>query len=161
MKISLQNTVAPIENIKKTLAPLRNGGKTLVTTNGCFDLLHSGHVEYLCDAAMQGDLLVVGINSDKSVAGLKGPSRPVQKENDRATIVAALKPVDYVFIFNEPDPCAFLDLLQPDVHVKGGDYVAEQLPEGKMVEKYGGRIVIVPFVQGHSTSQLINRIRSV
>ena len=106
-----------------------------------------------------GDMLVVGINSDKSVSHLKGPSRPIQNEHDRAFLVGALKMVDYVFIFSEPDPCTFLSILTPDVHVKGGDYTSETLVEKDIVEQSGGKVVIVPFIQGYSTSRLIDRIR--
>jgi rfaE bifunctional protein nucleotidyltransferase chain/domain len=149
-----------IDAIIDGILSLRKAGKTLVTTNGCFDLLHSGHISYLHDAAALGDLLVVGINSDRSVARLKGPSRPIRREEDRVFLVGALKVVDYAFIFYEDDPCAFLDRLRPDVHVKGGDYRPEELPETGVVEKYGGRIAIVPFAPGYSTTSLIDRVRS-
>lgn len=158
MKLSMPKCVPILDEVVAQLALVRQQGKTIVTTNGCFDLLHTGHVHYLHDAAMQGDVLVVGINSDKSVARLKGPSRPVQKEQDRAKIIGALKVVDFVFIFDEPDPCAFLERIKPDVHVKGGDYTPEKLPETAVVEKYGGRICIVSFVQGYSTTNLITAI---
>lgn len=159
MKPAVPHTITGVHDVQKVVEPLRKLGKTLVTTNGCFDLLHSGHVGYLYDAAMLGDILVVGINSDASVARLKGPSRPIQKERDRALLVGALKVVDYAFIFTEDDPCAFLEILRPDVHVKGGDYSSERLPETRVVERYGGRVVIVPFSKGYSTSHLIDCIR--
>ena len=164
-KVSDLKTATPrkdmsVDEISRIIAPLRRMGKSLVTTNGCFDLIHSGHIRYLHDAAMLGDLLVVGVNADSSVERLKGPSRPVQKEQDRVFLIGALKAVDYAFIFNESDPCRFLDLLRPDIHVKGGDYLPEDLPETKVVQKYGGKIVIVPFALGYSTTSLINRIRS-
>ena len=155
--------VAPdirVTEIEKKIAPLRASGKKLVTTNGCFDLLHTGHVKYLYDAAQFGDILVVGINSDSSVSGLKGPLRPVQKEADRTLLIGALKVVDYAFIFSEPDPCAFLEILRPDMHVKGGDYAPHQLPETKVVEKYGGKVAVVPFEPGYSTTGLIETIRN-
>ncbi|MBN1308691.1 MAG: D-glycero-beta-D-manno-heptose 1-phosphate adenylyltransferase [Chitinispirillaceae bacterium] len=160
MKITVSQKAMDVHEVRKIVAPLRKTGKTLVTTNGCFDLLHAGHINYLHDAAMEGDLLVVGINSDESVSRLKGPSRPIQKEHDRVLLVAALKVVDYAFIFPEDDPCAFLEILQPDIHVKGGDYRPEGLPETEVVEKHGGRVVIVPFAHGYSTSLLIDRVRS-
>ena len=150
-----------VAEIETKIAPLRAAGKKLVTTNGCFDLLHTGHIKYLYDAARFGDILIVGINSDCSVKELKGPSRPVQPESDRALLIGALKMVDYAFIFSEPDPCAFLEVLRPDVHVKGGDYTPEQLPETSVVERYGGRIIIVPFEQGYSTTGLIETIRKL
>lgn len=158
MKTVLPSQARRLTDILQALSPLREQGRTIVTTNGCFDIIHSGHIQYLSDAAACGDILVVGINSDASVAQLKGPSRPVQKEQDRAFILAALKMVDFVFIFSEPDPCAFLEQIKPDFHVKGGDYTPEKLPETAVVEKHGGKIAIVPFVQGHSTTTLISRI---
>jgi len=158
MKTVLPATPDTLSNILSVVAPLRNQGKTIVTTNGCFDIIHSGHIQYLSDAAACGDILIVGINSDSSVARLKGPTRPVQKEQDRAFILAALKMVDFVFVFDEPDPCAFLEQIRPDIHVKGGDYTPEKLPETAIVEKHGGKITIVPFLPGHSTTTLISRI---
>ena len=160
MKTEAPPSGMSLQEVLKIITPLRDMGKTLVTTNGCFDLLHRGHIRYLHDAAKRGDLLVVGINSDASVSRLKGPSRPIQKEEDRVFIIGALKVVDYAVIFHEDDPCAFLELLRPDIHVKGGDYRPEDLPETKVVEKYGGAVEIVPFTQGHSTSSLIDRVRS-
>ena len=106
---------------------------------------------------MAGDLLVVGINSDKSVSRLKGPLRPIQKEQDRVFLIEALKVVDYAFIFFEDDPCAFLEILRPDVHVKGGDYRPEEMPETEVVEKHGGRVIIVPIAHGYSTSSFHSR----
>ena len=159
MKTTFPQRSLDVHEIAELIAPLRSGGKTLVTTNGCFDLLHSGHIRYLYDAAMHGDILVVGINSDESVARLKGPSRPIQKESDRVFLIEALKVVDYAFIFFEEDPCAFLEILRPDVHVKGGDYSPATLPETAVVERYGGRVVIVPFINGYSTTLLIDRVQ--
>ena len=150
-----------VEEVKKLITPALNEGKTVVTTNGCFDLLHAGHVRYLNNAAQFGDILVVGINSDESVSRLKGSSRPIQNENDRAFLVGQIRSVDYTFIFSESDPCRFLEVLQPAIHVKGGDYRVEQLPEAEVVTRNGGRIEIVPFVRGYSTSLLIHKIRSI
>ncbi len=147
------------EELAAALAPLRKRGKTVVTTNGCFDLLHAGHLQYLREAAQLGDILIIGINSDASVKRLKGESRPLQNEEDRATIMASLKPVDYTLIFEEDDPCAFLDVLQPDIHVKGGDYLPENLPEKIIVENHGGRIEILSFKNGHSTTGIVERIQ--
>jgi rfaE bifunctional protein nucleotidyltransferase chain/domain len=147
-----------VEEVADFLRPLRAGGKTLVTTNGCFDLLHTGHVKYLLEAASLGDLLVVGINSDASVRKLKGISRPIQKGADRAFLVASLKMVDCAFLFEEDDPRAFLEVLRPDIHVKGGDYLPERLPEKETVEKHGGVIRMLNFEQGYSTSSIVDRI---
>ncbi|MBN1578968.1 MAG: D-glycero-beta-D-manno-heptose 1-phosphate adenylyltransferase [Chitinispirillaceae bacterium] len=160
MKTTVPQKAMDVHDIQKIIAPIRKMGKTLVTTNGCFDLLHCGHISYLRDAAMQGDLLVVGVNSDESVSRLKGPSRPIQKEQDRVVLIGALKVVDYAFIFFEDDPCAFLEILRPDIHVKGGDYRPERLPETEVVQKHGGRVVVVSFAHGYSTSSLIDRVRS-
>lgn len=149
-----------LKEVNQIVSSLRREGKTLVTTNGCFDLIHAGHIQYLADAASLGDLLVVGINSDSSVSRLKGPSRPIQNESDRALLIGSLKMVDFTFIFDENDPIAFLDVLKPDIHVKGGDYVPERLPEKTIVEKNGGKIVIVPFTTGHSTTSIVKKIIS-
>ncbi len=147
-----------VEEVCDVVIPLRRQGRTVVTTNGCFDLLHAGHLQYLSDAAVKGDILVVGINSDAVVRKLKGANRPIQSEDDRASVIGSLKMVDYVFIFREDDPRAFLDILKPDIHVKGGDYT-EDIIEKPIVEANGGKVVIVPFKQGFSTSQIINKIK--
>lgn len=131
----------------------------VVFTNGCFDLLHAGHLATLKKAKSLGDVLVVGVNSDASVVGLKGPDRPYVPEQDRAELVAALEPVDYVVIFSEPTPVALIELLKPDVHVKGGDYAEEDLPEANLVRSYGGEVVVAEQVPGKSTSDLIAGIR--
>lgn len=131
---------------------------TVVFTNGCFDLLHPGHVVYLEQARSLGHGLVVGVNSDESVARLKGPTRPIQTQEARATVLAALASVDGVVVFDEDTPMALLQVLQPDIHVKGGDYTIETLPEYPIVRGYGGNVVIVPFEPGYSTSHLVSRI---
>lgn len=141
------------------LLPLRRAGKTLVTTNGCFDILHSGHVCYLAEASMLGDLLVVGVNADATVRKLKGPGRPLRGQDDRALTMAALAVVDAAFVFTEDDPRAFLDTLKPDVHVKGGDYRSDII-ERETVERNGGRIAILSYVNGFSTTSIVNRIRN-
>ena len=149
---------ADAEEVKNFLAPLRAQGKTLVTTNGCFDIMHSGHVRYLTEAAALGDLLVVGVNSDEVVGRLKGAGRPVRKEDDRTLVVAALAMVDGAFIFRENDPRQFLDVLQPDVHVKGGDYTNDII-ERETVERHGGRVAIVSYVNGFSTTSIVGNIK--
>jgi rfaE bifunctional protein nucleotidyltransferase chain/domain len=138
----------------------RTAGKTLVVTNGCFDLLHAGHVTYLEAARSQGDVLLIGLNSDESVRQLKGPSRPVNDEADRARVLAALECVDAVCLFPEVRAVRFLSLAQPDVYVKGGDYTAATLnPEERgIVESAGGRIVILPLVPCKSTTALFKKI---
>ena len=145
--------------VRAHIAPLRAQGKTLVTTNGCFDIIHAGHIKYLSDAASEGDILIVGINSDESVRKLKGETRPLQLQNERALIIASLKMVFASFVFNEDDPRAFLEVLKPDVHVKGGDY-PEDIIERPTVEAYGGKIRIVSLVADRSTTSLIEKIQN-
>lgn len=132
---------------------------TLVFTNGCFDLLHPGHVEYLHEARALGDALVVGLNSDDSARGLKGPGRPLVKERDRALVLAGLSSVDAVTVFGEDTPRDLVAKLLPDLLVKGGDYAAADVVGATEVEAAGGRVVIVPFLQGYSTTSLVERIR--
>lgn len=138
----------------------RGAGLRVVLTNGTFDLLHIGHVRYLEGARELGDVLVVGINSDGSVRGYKGPGRPVVPEGERAEIVSALRCVDYAVIFGEPTATALVEALQPEVYAKGGDYGAggKELPEAEAVRAYGGEVRIVEFVEGHSASELIRRV---
>lgn len=138
--------------------PARPG--TLCFTNGCFDLLHPGHVQYLEDVRALGDFLVVGLNSDASVARLKGPSRPLQDERARARILLGLRSVDAVVRFEEDIPFNLIQALQPDVLAKGGDYTPENVVGRDIVEARGGRLVLVPFLPGHSTSAIVQRITS-
>jgi len=133
-------------------------GKKVVTTNGCFDVLHVGHVRYLQAARKLGDMLVVAVNSDTSVRALKGGLRPLVPEDERAEMLAALECVDYVTIFSELDPIALLLELKPDIHVKGGDYKLEQLIEREAVESYGGKVIVGFNVPGKSTTDLIKVI---
>ena len=129
-------------------------------TNGTFDILHVGHVRYLQAARAMGDILVVGINSDASARGYKGPSRPVVPQDERAEIVAALRCVDYATIFDDPTAVRLVEALQPDIYVKGGDYDGSKpLPEAEAVRAYGGEVRIVPFVPGHSASGIIGEMR--
>jgi rfaE bifunctional protein nucleotidyltransferase chain/domain len=139
---------------------LRNAGKKLVVTNGCFDILHLGHVTYLENARNSGDALLIGVNSDAAVRGLKGDGRPVNSEGDRAAVLAALQSVDGVCIFADTTATKFLAAAQPDIYVKGGDYTLETLNqnERRAVEDAGGRIVLVPFVPGKSTTSLLEKI---
>ena len=134
-------------------------GRRVVFTNGCFDLLHAGHVTLFERAKRLGDLLVVGINSDRSVRALKRPTRPITNEQDRAHMLAALESIDYVTIFSEPTPEWLVRALQPDVLVKGADWRARAIVGRKLVEARGGRVVRLPLLQGYSTSKLIERIR--
>ena len=138
----------------------RAEGRTMAFANGCFDLLHVGHVRYLADAAKQADRLIVAVNEDASVKGLKGPGRPILGAADRAEIVAALEGVDYVVTFSDPDVNRLLTLLKPEVHCKGTDYTPETVPERDTVLAYGGRIAIVGDPKDHSTRDLFARIKS-
>ena len=138
---------------------LRAGGRRVVFTNGCFDILHAGHVRYLTAARAEGDVLIVGLNSDASVRRLKGPTRPVNPEADRAEVLGALRAVDAVTIFDEPTAAELIALVKPDVYVKGGDYTLETLPEAAIVQRYGGRVAFIDLVEGRSTTGIIDRIR--
>ena len=137
----------------------RKNRKMVVFTNGCFDILHAGHVRYLTEAKKLGDVLVVGLNSDESVRKLKGAGRPVNPESDRAEVLAGLRAVDHVVVFAEDTAEEMVRQLQPDVYVKGGDYSLERLPESAIVASYGGRTVLVPMVEGRSTSNVIRKLQ--
>lgn len=134
-------------------------GKKLVFTNGVFDILHAGHVRYLAQARLLGDLLIVGLNSDASARGLgKGSGRPVNNEEDRAEVLRALRAVNGVILFDEPTPERLIRSLQPEVHVKGGDYKPEDLPEAEIVASYGGEVRILPFLEGRSTTGILDKL---
>ena len=141
-------------------AQLRADGRKLVFTNGCFDLLHPGHTDYLAFARQQGDALVVGLNSDASVRRYKGPQRPIVGEGDRARVLAALAAVDYVVLFDEDEPVALISTLLPDVLVKGEDW-AHYVAGRDVIEQNGGRVVLAPLVPGRSTSDIVERIASL
>ena len=136
----------------------RQQGKRIVFTNGCFDILHSGHVTFLQQARALGDVLIVGVNSDASVRRLKGETRPINNQADRVTVLAALEAVDHVVLFDEDTPERLISQLRPDVHVKGSDYTIDRLPEARIVESYGGQVVILPLVEGKSTTAIVGKI---
>ena len=138
---------------------LRDGGQKVVFTNGCFDILHAGHVRYLNKARSFGDCLVLGLNTDSSVRRIKGPSRPINSELDRAEVAGALKAVDYVVLFDETTAEELIRQVHPDVYVKGGDYTIETLPEGQIVLGYGGSVELVNLVEGRSTTNVIAKIK--
>lgn len=140
---------------------LKKQGKKIVTTNGVFDILHIGHKRVLDASRALGDVLIVGVNSDSSVKQYKSDLRPVISENDRAEIISGFECVDYVTIFNEPDPKTFLDLVKPHVHTKSGDYKAEELIEYSLVKQNGGEVVIIPYVEGKSTTNIIEQITNI
>jgi D-beta-D-heptose 7-phosphate kinase/D-beta-D-heptose 1-phosphate adenosyltransferase len=139
---------------------MKRAGKRLVFTNGCFDLLHAGHVRYLSEARALGDALVVGLNSDRSVRRLKGEGRPILNEQERAEVIAALEAVDYVIIFDEETPRELIAALLPDVLVKGGDWPLDEIVGRDEVEAAGGRVASLPYVEGSSTTDIIERIRN-
>lgn len=147
------------KQLSETLAKTRQG-KKVVFTNGCFDILHIGHVRYLQEARACGDLLVVALNTDASVKRLKGPERPIQDENSRAEIMAALGAVDFVTLFDEQTPEKIIEVLKPDVLVKGGDWKVDQIAGGRFVQSYGGEVKSLQFVQGYSTTSIINKINA-
>lgn len=146
------------DDIKKLVADLKAHGKTIVTTNGCFDILHVGHVRYLQATKAFADVMIVCLNSDVSVKKIKGPDRPINNENDRAEILCALECVDYVVLFDESSPVDLLCEIKPDVYTKGADYTIETLPEAKPVMQNGGRVEFISFVEGKSTTNVIKKI---
>ena len=147
------------EELKQLVKLDRTQKLTIAFANGAFDLLHVGHIRYLDGAKREADRLIVAINSDASVRGLKGPTRPVLSEADRAEMVDALRAVDYVVVFDETTVSPLLELLQPDVHCKGTDYTVDTVPERETVRAYGGRIAIVGDPKDHSTTDLLSRLR--
>lgn len=157
-----RSKLAPWDALLATREEARRAGRVVVWTNGSFDLLHPGHVSSLQQARALGDVLVVGLNSDASVRGYKGPTRPILTQDERAAMLAALECVDYVLVFDEPTPEAALARLRPDIHCKGAEYApphGRPVPERAVVEGYGGRIEYLPLVPGLSTTDLLKRIR--
>ena len=148
-------------DIQKKVKQLQENGKKVVFTNGVFDILHVGHLTYLEEARELGDVLIVGVNSDRSVKTNKGDKRPINPEKNRAEMLLGLKFVDFTVIFDEKTPENLLDLLKPDIHVKGGDYKKEDLPETEIVEKNGGEVKILSFVDNISTTEIIKKIINV
>jgi D-beta-D-heptose 7-phosphate kinase/D-beta-D-heptose 1-phosphate adenosyltransferase len=146
------------DELQKVLDDLRPRGKRIVFTNGCFDILHIGHVRCLEEAKKLGDILIVALNTDRSIRSIKGPSRPFVPEAERAEILSALACVDYVVTFDEPDPLRLISSLKPHVLVKGGDWATEAVVGREVVEKEGGRVVIIPQIEGISTSAIAHRI---
>lgn len=149
--------VSSFQSIAKELAPFKDQKKKIVFTNGCFDLLHVGHVRYLQEARSLGDMLVVGVNSDASTKRLKGPTRPVQTENDRAEILAALACVDYTVIFTEDTPENLIRTVVPNILVKGGDWKIDQIVGADFVQAQGGQVMSLQFVDGKSTTKIIEK----
>jgi D-beta-D-heptose 7-phosphate kinase/D-beta-D-heptose 1-phosphate adenosyltransferase len=157
----MMEKIYPREKLKRKIDRLRKEGKKIVFTNGCFDILHVGHTRYLKEAKRQGDILILGLNSDESVKALKGDKRPLIPEGERADIMASLESVDYVTIFHELTPLELIEYLKPDVLVKGGDYKEAEVVGRESVGKWGGRVIIIPEIKGSSTTHIIEKIKKV
>lgn len=155
----MREKVKKRQALKTIAAQAKTEGKKIVFTNGCFDLLHMGHVQLLREAKNLGDILIVALNSDGSVRQIKGPDRPILPEEERAELIAALEMVDYVTMFDEPDPLNVIRELRPDVLAKGGDWAEDKIVGREFVESYGGRVAVIPFLKGHSTTEIIERMR--
>jgi len=151
--------IIPYNEIKNIIEELKADGKTVVFTNGCFDILHAGHVRYLQAAKQLGDCLILGLNSDQSVRTIKGPTRPINHQDDRAEVLSALSAVDYVVIFDEPTAEKLVTEIKPTIYVKGGDYNIKELPEATIVAQYGGQTILIPEVPGRSTSNIIKKMQ--
>lgn len=143
------------------ISALKAQKKSIVFTNGCFDILHIGHVHYLEAAKSLGDVLIIGLNTDKSVSDLKGPERPINQQDDRANVLSALRAVDVVVLFDESTPLSLISEIMPDILVKGGDYTLETIVGADIVLAHQGKVEIIPFVDGKSTSSIINKIKSL
>ena len=154
-----QDKIKTLDGLKDILSALRKGQKRIVFTNGCFDILHVGHVTYLEEAKKQGDILVVAVNSDDSLKRLKGKGRPVVNQNDRMKMLAALESVDYVIIFKEDNPASIVEDLKPDVIVKGSDWKEDEIIGAESVKKGGGKVITIPISQGYSTTALLKKIK--
>jgi rfaE bifunctional protein nucleotidyltransferase chain/domain len=154
----IEKKVVAIQELMPKLAYWKFKGMKVVFTNGCFDIIHRGHVEYLAKAASLGDVLILGLNSDSSVKKIKGEDRPINDEKSRALIVSSLKVIDNVILFEEDTPYNLIDAIKPDVLVKGGDYKAKDIVGYDIVKQNGGDIITIDFVEGFSTTKIINRI---
>jgi len=150
--------ILEIQDLQAKVAAIKDSGKKVVFTNGCFDILHVGHVRYLAAARLEGDILVVGLNSDESVRLIKSAKRPIVKQNERAEVLASLWCVDYIILFNEPDPLLLIEAIGPDILVKGEDWAKENIIGADFVNDKGGRVVRIPVVPKASTSGIIERI---
>jgi len=154
----MESKILKLQDLLQTIQNLRESGKSIVFTNGCFDILHVGHVRYLTAARSEGDVLVVGLNSDESVRSIKPENRPIMNQDQRAEVLAGLECVDYITVFNEPDPLKVIKELKPDVLVKGADWIEEEIIGADIVKANGGKVVKVPVVPEVSTSLIIQRI---
>jgi len=148
------------QQLKSRIEKFKQENKSIVFTNGCFDILHTGHVTYLAKAKELGDVFIVAVNSDASVRRLKGNHRPINKLEDRMFLLASLCFTDIVTFFEEDTPIEILKIIHPNIHVKGGDYKKDNLPEKTIIESYGGKIVLIPFVEGYSTTKIITKLKA-
>ena len=155
------NKILDRSTLKNKLEALRKEGKKIAFTNGCFDILHVGHVRYLREAKKAGDILVLALNSDSSVRAIKGEERPLVSEEERAEVIAALEFIDFVTIFPELTPLELINYLKPDILIKGGDWPEDKVVGREEVKKWGGRVVIIPEVEGKSTTNIVEKIKKV
>jgi D-beta-D-heptose 7-phosphate kinase/D-beta-D-heptose 1-phosphate adenosyltransferase len=153
--------ITPRNELKAKVDRLKREDKKVVFTNGCFDILHAGHTRYLREARKLGDVLILALNSDRSVRSIKGPMRPIVPEAERAEVVAALDSVDYVTVFDEMTPLELIEFLRPDVIVKGGDWAEKDIVGAETVRKWGGRVAIIPEIEGASTTNIIDKVLQV
>lgn len=156
----IKNKIKSLKELISIVQNLKSKNKKIVTTNGAFDILHLGHVKYLEQARKLGDVLIVGVNTDSSVKQYKSEKRPINDEKSRIGVLAALESVDYAFLFNENDPRKWLGKINPDIHVKAGDYKLSQIIEKDAVERNNGKVVLIPMVKGYSTTKIIKKILS-
>jgi len=156
----VSNKVKSLDEVATIAAQARKSGKRVVFTNGCFDLLHRGHVHVLRKARAVGDMLIVGLNSDRSVKAIKGPERPILPQTDRVELIAAMEMVDYVVLFDDADPYRLIAAIKPDVLVKGGDWRVDKIIGSDIVAQNGGRVEVIPYLPGFSTTEIIERMRN-
>lgn len=155
----MRNKIITLDELDSEICEAKRQGKKVVSTSGCFDILHAGHVTYLEEARAKGDILVVLLNSDSSVRALKGSTRPIVPEKERAIVIAGLESVDYVCVFSDRTPCGIIERIQPDIVIKGGDYAGKYIPEMASVASYGGRVEYVDVVNGCSTTNIVEKIK--
>ena len=160
-KLMQKKFTADHDSLGRAVRSLQADGKSVVFTNGCFDVLHIGHIDFLKFCKEQGDIVVLGLNSDTSVRQIKGPKRPINNQHDRASVLAALETVDYIVIFDEPDPLKMIELVKPDILVKGADWEKKGVIGREFVESCGGKVVLAPLVDGKSSTDTIEKIQSL
>ena len=155
---TINQKIKTLKELIPIVETLKSQNKKIITTNGVFDILHLGHVKYLEEAKKLGDVLIVGVNTDKSVKQNKGAKRPINSEKSRLGVLAGLESINYVFLFNEKDPRIWIEKIKPDVHAKAGDYKLSQIIEKGIVEKNNGKIILIPMIKNYSTTKLIDKI---